>query len=183
MKRLRAALLAALLALLTTAPPAGAQEVGDVYTSTATGIGVAIPAGWEMRSVAPQPAPVIDVLSAARPGGGRAASVVLTQLRGDASDLSLDDYADALDMAAEQRGEVLVFSEPTAMPGAGSASGEWLGVLQIATFQRDGVDYEHVRFGFLLRDVEFTISAIGEPGSAQFSAGVVGILVGSLTLS
>jgi hypothetical protein len=179
MRRLVSLLLAATVAVSFGTPVAGAQPAGGRYVSTLSSLSFAVPDGWELSAPVPRDQPVIEAVPATLAGQGRAASVIVTQLRGDSTGIAIDDYKAAVDAAAGRTG-VLAQSSVQRIPAAASPSGAYSGVLQVLSVQRDGVAYEHVQFVFPVADREYTIGVTGGPGSAQDNVNDLGFIVGSL---
>jgi hypothetical protein len=179
MRRLFSLLLAATSVLSVGAPVAGAQAAGASYASTNSSLSFSVPEGWELTASAPNELPVLEMGQAVLPGEGRAASVVVTQLQADITGMPLDDYKSALDQVTGSKYQ-LIASSIQRIPALGSASGEWVGVLQIVNIQRDDVVYEHVQFIVPLRDREYTIGVTGGPGTTDANANTAGFIAATL---
>ena len=179
MRRLISLVLAATLAVSFGASVAGAQSAGSRYISTLSNLSFSVPDGWELSAPVPRDQPVIEAVPATLPGQARAASVIVTQLNGDSTGITVDDYKAAIDAAAGRTG-TLVASSVQRIPAAASPSGAYTGVLQILSVQRDGSAYEHVQFVFPVADREYTIGVTGGPGSAQDNVNDLGVIVGTL---
>jgi hypothetical protein len=179
MRRLTSLLLAATFAVIVSAPIANAQSAGASYASTSSSLRFSLPDGWELTTSAPVERPLLEVGVAVLPAEGRAASVIVSQLNMDITGMPIEDYKALLDQVSATKGQ-LISSSVQRVSAPGSASGEWLGVLQVLGVERDGAPYEHVQFVVPMADREYTIGATGGLGSTDANAYTVGFIAATL---
>ena len=164
-RRLVSVLLAATCAITVSAPIVSAQSAATSYASTTSSLRFMVPEGWELAASEPAQSPVLEVGLAILPGQGSAASVVVTQLKADITGMPMDEYKSLLDAVSATKGQ-LISSSVERVPAPASASGEWVGVLQVLSVQRDGDTYEHVQFVMPVADREYTVGVTGGSGSS-----------------
>jgi hypothetical protein len=181
MRRLVSVLLAATCAVMVSAPMVSAQSAGVSYASTSSSLRFAVPEDWELSESAPAQSPVLEVGLAVLPGQGRAASVVVSQLKVDLGGMSIEEYKSLLDEVTATKGQ-LISSSVQRVPAPASPSGEWLGVLQVLNVQRDGETYEHVQFVVPVADREYTVGVTGGPGTTEANARTAGYIAATLSL-
>jgi hypothetical protein len=181
MRRLVSLLLAATFVLSVGAPVAAAQSATASYVSATSGLRFSLPEGWEMVEAAPLSLPALEVGQAVLPGQGRSASVIVTQLNADITGMALEDYKAAVDQVVGSKYQ-LVGSSIQRIPAPGSASGEWVGVLQVVSILRDDVVYEHVQFIVPMQDREYTIGVTGGPGTTDANANTAGYIAATLAV-
>jgi hypothetical protein len=179
MRRLVSLILAASCAVIVGAPIASAQSAAVGYASTSSTLRFSLPEGWELTASAPVELPVLEVGLAVLPGQGRAASVVVTQLNADITGMPIEDYKTLLDGVTASK-NTLVSSSVQHVAAPGSASGEWVGVLQVVSVERDGAVYEHVQFVVPMADREYTIGVTGGPGTSEANANTAGFIAATL---
>jgi hypothetical protein len=179
MRRLVSLLLAATCAVVVSAPIASAQSAGASYASTTSSLRFSVPEGWQLSDAGPVSQPVIEAGLAVQPAEGRAASVIVSQLNADITGMPMDDYKSLLDQVSATKG-LLVSSSVERVPAPASASGEWVGVLQHLSIQRDGVTYDHVNFVVPMADREYTIGVTGPTGTAVDDARAAGFIAATL---
>jgi hypothetical protein len=163
------------------APVAAAQSVSASFVSTTSGLRFSLPEGWEVVESAAIALPVLEIGQAVLPGQGRSASVIVTQLNQDITGMPLDDYKAAVDQVVGSKYQ-LVSSNIQRIPATGSASGEWVGVLQVVSLEREGVTYEHVQFIIPMMDREYTIGVTGGTGSSEANGFTLGFIAATLTV-
>ena len=181
MRRLISLLLAASFVISVGAPVAAAQSVTGSYVSASSGLRFSVPEGWEIVESAPVSLPALEIGQAVLPGQGRSASVIVTQLNADITGMALEDYKSAVDAVVGSKYQ-LIGSSIQRIPASGSASGEWVGVLQVVSLERDGVTYEHVQFILPMRDREYTIGVTGGAGTTDANANTAGFIAATLAV-
>jgi hypothetical protein len=179
MRRLISLLLAATFVVSVGAPVAAAQSATASYVSTSSGLHFTLPEGWQVVDSAPISLPALEIGQAVLPAEGRSASVIVTQLNQDITGMPIEDYKAAVDAVVGSK-YTLVSSTVQRIPAMGSASGEWVGVLQVLNIVRDDVAYEHVQFLVPVVDREYTIGVTGGTGSTEANANTLGFIAATL---
>jgi hypothetical protein len=181
MRRLMSLFLGAMFVVSVGVPIASAQSAGASYVSTSSNLSFSLPEGWEVIASAPIDLPVLEVGQAVLPSEGRAANVVVSQLNMDITGMAMDDYKAALDQVTASKYQ-LVSSSIERIPAPRSATGEWVGVLQVVNILKDGVVYEHVQFVVPMADREYTVGVTGGPGTSGANANVAGFIAATLAM-